>query len=646
MSFQPIFKIILLSYTLFLMSCSGSSSSSGSSGSTTDGGGTTDSGESIIMAASSSASSSTRSSSHSDTTYFTPFRFSTILQDSYTPTNLTSTTSISTRSRYMIKSSGGNYLAIGSSGAASANSTLSTYNDTVAKIFEAIADSNNSNYFRFDSELHGLFSLDIDTSGNVYFANNWGTASTPTSRGYVVFYYDPTTRYIQAKSRYSYNLSTYTHSSTADSSFSFANYYLRESGGSLSVVASSSSATAFSLYSSPINVSMPTNFNPDSIAYQTNSRVSIANYVSNTTSSVEGTSGRVYQNMSSSYTSQISAVGDNSTTETAAISMLNTIETTLTNEGASLRYPKALYLAFRKGALKTTLASDGIANGTLGMNTVPYVYFTNEADSSGVHHPFMVMASYSISDKPNRLVDVNRPPGDGTTGGYATQSVTRDATLQLYLVKIPLKNYGEISSLTENTMPATLNSDAGSAVSDTVYNYASTSGSGVAVDGVVIYPSLNNTLSTAQSQAEITSGGIHVGQGMGLHYHADGHTARSNDFNLYNINDYIGQNHPPLIGFAFDGVALFGTYESSYPSMEGYDVSLDSYGGHSHGTLGYHYHAHQVSKTTNNNVTYNLHVLLKGAWKGKINSIPEFWDTSRDEPAYSLSQRHKYVGKP
>jgi|GEM_PF-3183719 len=42
---------------------------------------------------------------------------------------------------------------------------------------------------------------------------------------------------------------------------------------------------------------------------------------------------------------------------------------------------------------------------------------------------------------------------------------------------------------------------------------------------------------------------------------------------------------------------------------------------------------------------YTLHTLMKGAWKGKINDIPEFWDSSRGEPAYALSQRNRYVGK-
>jgi|GEM_PF-2677000 len=132
---------------------------------------------------------------------------------------------------------------------------------------------------------------------------------------------------------------------------------------------------------------------------------------------MEGVSGKVRENLMSAYTSQVASTGLNSSTTTAASTMLDTIETTLTSEGASLRYPKALYLAFRAGLLTQTLASDGIANGTLGMQGTPYVYFTNEADDSGDHHPFMVIATYSIGDKPNRLLDVSRPPGMGLVQG-------------------------------------------------------------------------------------------------------------------------------------------------------------------------------------------------------------------------------------
>jgi hypothetical protein len=601
--------------------------------------------ETITTNASSSASPATASATHTDLFYFAPFNFTTILQNTYTPTGLLTASAFTTRTRFMIKGSTGNYLNIGNSGLTTASALTVNYKDTLSKIFETIADANQPTWFRIDSELHSLFSLDTDTSGNVSFLNNYGSALAPASRGYVVFSYDNVTKLIQAKARYTYNLSTLTHLSTADAVFTNANYYLQENLGVYKLVVSSGSATQFTIYQSPIATAMPFDFNPNLISYQINPSVLIASYISNTTTGVEGPSGKVRQNLSATYLTQVAAIGDDSGTSAAATTILNTIETTLTSEGATLRYSKNLYLAFRKALLNQILQSDNTANGTLGMNTAPYVYFTNESDGL-VHHPFMVIASYSVADKPNRLLDVFRPPGDGTTSGYASQSVTRDSTLQVYLVKIPLKNYGLVSSGLENTMLATLNSDAGYPGSNNAYVYASLSAVAMAADGVVIYPTYNNTLVPAQSVAEVTTSGIHVGQGMGLHYHADGHSTLSNDLTLYNIHDYVGQSHPPVIGFAFDGIAIFGIYESSYSSMEGYGTALDEFGGHTHGVLGYHYHSHKALTTTSTGTSYSLHILLKGAWKGKINSIPEFWDTTKNEPAYALSQRHKYVGKP
>ena len=166
------------------------------------------------------------------------------------------------------------------------------------------------------------------------------------------------------------------------------------------------------------------------------------------------------------------------------------------------------------------------------------------------------------------MLDVPVPPGDGT-GSYPDSNVTRDAVLQSFLHKIPLKDYGEVSSVTDNTLSTSLATDASSSTY-TVYSHASISTIGLAVDGVQIYPVYNNTLLPAVEKAEITSSGIHVGQGMGLHWHGDGHGATGNGLNLYNLPDYVGYMHPPLIGFGLDGVALYGKYESSYDYMDGY----------------------------------------------------------------------------
>lgn len=616
-----------------------SSNTTGGTGTSTSG----SSGEIIAMAASSPASLATASATHSDPLYFAPFSFATILNDAFAPGSLTVASTFITRNRYLLSVGSAGYLTVGSSGAAIATTTLVTMADTLAKVVEAVADDSQPQWFRLDSELHELRALDSDPNGNLVFLDNWGTATTPTGRGYVVFAYDTTTKLLQAKARYAYNTTTYAH--TADMAFAASGFYLQQAAGAFNLVSSAAAATAVTLHVTPLAVAIPGDFNPDMTPYQPNAAVLIKTFVGNATTDIEGASGHVYQNLNPNYMSQVAAVGDDAGTATAASTMLDTIETALHAEGAALRYPKTLYLAFRKGALQTTLQAHGIANGTLGMHTVPYVYFTNAVDSAGVHHPFMVLASYSLADKPNRLFDVCKPPGDASTPNYPTQKVTRNATLQLYLVKIPLRDYGLTTTLTDNTLPATLNSDEGNRDPNSVYNYASTSAVAVAVDGVVIYPAVNNTLATAQSCAEVTSTGIHVGQGMGLHYHGDGHSVQSNDLTLYNIHDYPGQSHPPVIGFGFDGVALFGIYETSYQNMQGYTVKLDEYGGHSHDALGYHYHAHRATAVSPGSKSYTLHVLMKGAWKGKINAIPSFWDPTKNEPAYALSQQTVYVGK-
>ena len=427
---------------------------------------------------------------------------------------------------------------------------------------------------------------------------------------------------------------------------------------------------------------MPVDFNPNNYTYVKNGRVPIVDYVSNSISDMEGNGGKVKQNMSSTYLPQVAYVGYNTSTNTAASTMLDTIFSSASTNGYTIRYSKDVYTKFREGALKVLLKCDSIANGTYGQNAVPYVYFTNENN-----HPFMCVASYSISDKPNRLLDVHRPPGDGHAGssGYDDQNVTRDATLQLYLYKIPMRDYGlvtDVSNNSSNTYNTLLNNLRDDYKYDknytdlqcgpyTPYNYAGISGIGVAIDGIVIYPIYNNILNTAPYTAEITPTGVHVGRGMGLHYHSDGHSALNNNMNLYNMSDYVNRYHPPVIGFGLDGIALYGVYETSYSSMDGYNVSLDNFGGHSHGDYGYHYHCHNLSSVQNiiqdgsnnihtdfdvkngvngapspSNISYELYIMMKGAWKGNINSIPEFWNTSEKAPAYSLNQQHRYVGKP
>lgn len=589
-----------------------------------------------IAVANSPPSPSVASAQHGDPLHFTPFGFARTLQNRYTP-SLATAENFSPRGRFLLSTHDGAFLSIGPKGSVEATKAFGTYQDTLVKVVEAVPEGAG---FRLDSELHALYSLDAK-SDRLVFKNNWGVASAGDSPGAVVFSYDAETHRLRALSRSAYNTATFGHSS--DASFAKGKF-VRFEGGQFVLVATEAEATPLTLSLSPIDVTMPRDFNPDAVPYQPNARVSVKDWVRNSRNDVESSQGKFLKDLDPQYRPQVAEVGNSTATRAAATAALDQIQKTLEAEGAKLRYSKALYLAFREGALNTLLASDGIANGWLGMNTVPFVYFTNAVDAQGRHHPFLVVLSYSISDKPNRLVDVARPPGDGEAGGYAEQTVTRDATLQLYMTKIPLRDYGLVKAFADNALPRSLKSEARASGPDDAYTYASTSAVGIAVDGVVVYPVLNNTLATAHEVAEITSTGIHVGRGMGLHYHGDGHTAANHDLTLYNLTDYAGQKHPPLLGFGLDGVALFGAYEASHPNMQGFAGGLDEFGGHGDPVLGYHYHAHLVSAKTAQGTPYTLHVLMKGAWKGKITDVPEFWDKPRGEPAYAMSQRHAYVG--
>ena len=114
---------------------------------------------------------------------------------------------------------------------------------------------------------------------------------------------------------------------------------------------------------------------------------------------------------------------------------------------------------------------------------------------------------------------------------------------------------------------------------------------------------------------------------------------------MYNDTDYAGKTHPPLIGFGYDGIALFAKYRTSTDStLLGYSTALDAFGAHDHDSIGYHYHAHVVSNITYQDLqsssgalktgcittgcTTSLNVLMKGAYVGNTNSIPFFRSNS------------------
>ncbi len=553
--------------------------------------------------------------------------------------------SLTTRERYLISTAnstsapGNTYLAIEPStntalGFTMPAATTSTYADYLQSIVQAVEDTTagQPSCFRFDSHINPNETLDFDAStSSLVFRNNWGAA--PVGYGYVCFAYDSTSHTLQAIRRYTYDITTYTHS--LDASFTASGWYVHYEAGKFSLTAMAANATPLYVFKSPIDVSIPTDFNPKAIPYQPNAPVNISAWLEHSILMLEGSNnnGQFTQGLNSKYTPQVKVAGPDAATLAASNDMLQTIATTLAAENHALRYDIAVYAAFRAGLLERAMLSDASANGVYNHAVAPYVYFTNEADANGSHHPFMVIACYSVLERPHQLLDINRPPGAPTPQApmYPQQDVTRNETLQNYLVKIPMRDYGLVANLTDNAMlpSQTLAGTANMPTTNySVWNYASINESGVLIDGVVYFPAYNNTLVPSQQQAELSANGCHVGQGMGMHCHADGYTAQNNNLNLYNDADYVGETHPPLIGFGFDGIAVYGAYTSQYPSMDGAAVALDEYGGHRHDAASpYHYHSQVMDPPVSAGVPYKLHVLGNvGAWRGNIVDVPNFWN--------------------
>jgi hypothetical protein len=596
--------------------------------------------------------------------YSTPAPFVNAVQTNYAPGSLTPTSALSNRGRYLLSdtSTGGtdaNFLTIVDPYSATAgygasaekiSSSNATYQSFLAKLVQLVVQSDG--FYRLDSHLHPNNSIDA-RSADTYqlkFRNNFGKVST--KYGYVTFSYDSSTKKLQAKKRYLYDLaiasSTGTASYTLDSAFAASDYYVKLSGTTFSLVADAANASPLYFFNSPLDLGIPSFMNPKGIGFVPNAAAPFK-----IKDSATAVLTNFANNLTTSYKSQVSVAGPDATTKTAADAMLASIKSTLEANSETLRYAPAVYTAFRDGALAAKLVSDGIADGTPGQYMVPYVYFTNEKDTTtGSYHPFMVIVHHGNQSSPNGLIDIPRPPGDGTQP-YGDGKVTRYANMEGYVTAIPLKSYGQVSAVTQNSFTSNLWIDVNGMVSlpgsgsysmpKNVYTWADKADNGVLIDGSVMFPVFNNVLMPSHLAGELSASGCHVGQGGGgPHCHADGYRPGF-PLGLYNDADYVGKVHPPLVGFGYDGIALFGMYRSgSDTAMLGYAIALDGFGAHEHDGIGYHYHAHTVDNyqpenTTDTTYKSTLHVLMKGAYVGKTASIPFF----RESASFT---KNKYLG--
>ena len=608
-------------------------------------------------------------------TYYGPASYTNILAKSYSPKFSISSQGMTTnRGRYLLSTSPkvsttANYLSIGSTYNATTGyvaqsgtiPTTTTYGAYFSKLIQVVANSSdNSGFYRLDSHLHSNYSLDADEADGykLKFRNNFG--KTASTYGYVVFSYDSSTNLLRAEKRYIYHLnpksttdargkSVVTYSATYTEDMNFANkYYVSYSKGVYKLVPQPSSATKLYFYTPSDDYGIPSRFNPANTPYASNSA---APYSSNVSPDlVESGNTAFYTRINTTYRPQVQTAGSDAKTKLSADQFLATIPTNLAPQGDKLRYAPALYTAFRDAALAGKLASAAPADGVPGQKLVPFVYFTNEKDAAGRFHPFMIIVTYTVPGSPQGLLDIPGPPFLGK--GSSTTPVTRYSNLGYFIVRIPMKDYGQVSNVIDNAMLPKSDNWVVNLVTDSHcgepnspiatcpiydnYNYASTAEMGVLIDGSIIFPLLNNALMPSQWKGELSTYGCHVGQGgEGPHCHSDAFNTGQSIITLYNDNDYLNKLHPPLIGFGYDGVALFGSYRKSKDTaMAGYSEPLDAFGGHNHDGIGYHYHAHVAILPDSYNVNSNgfkieakntpVNVLLKGAWAGNINSVPYF----------------------
>lgn len=509
-----------------------------------------------------------------------------------------------------------------------ASNSSSTDDLLLRAMFKLIAEDNDA--FRIVSTKHSNFVLDkADDSDAVILRDYRSGSRDDATAGYLAFSVTGTSPLtIQAVARYYYDSESAGFVSDAD----WTEQYLDYQNASLQL--SADTGSEFYFYEPPLDFAIPFDFNPEQIARVSNDEL--------TPITKDGDLSDLERQISAEYAAQVATAGVDDETAAAAETMLNSIQATLESEGANMRYAAEFYLTTRTGMLSRLYESSDSTDGQLGQNTIPYVYFTNEMDDDGNHHPFMVIASYGLPDSLTLLWDVPKPPGGGDGATYEEQQVTRSIHKELFLIKVPIRDYGEVDSLTENNMENDLASDVGSALLNH-HTYASVSSTGVAIDGVLIYPSYNNSLHVSQNEAELSAHGMHSGRGLGAHYHADAFSAYAKGLNMYNIEDYDGRRHPPIISLGFDGIAGYGIYLEGDTSSDGVDVPLDDFGGHEHGDYGYHYHSYAIDAVSDKEqVSYKAHQLPPfGAWSGRINDIPDFWDGTAPNV---IGGRSKWLG--
>ena len=117
---------------------------------------------------------------------------------------------------------------------------------------------------------------------------------------------------------------------------------------------------------------------------------------------------------------------------------------------------------------------------------------------------------------------------------------------------------------------------------------------------------------------------------------------------LYSAANYSADTtmHPPLIGWALDGPAIWGRY--LHTTSAGFSTPLDACGGHQHGSFEYHYHAQVFTATWDADGQPGSTALIGSqypaftagpfqCWRGNASAIDDFWNVNASSTCILLA---------
>jgi len=216
----------------------------------------------------------------------------------------------------------------------------------------------------------------------------------------------------------------------------------------------------------------------------------------------------------------------------------------------------------------------------------------------------------------SNLNDIPHPPGGtgGVTGeaSKSTKNVVDTAFIPIAPTALPkAAASNNMAAFDVSTGSGRYSYLKNSATGDGEFGLPSDDGVGVGANGAPIFPVYNNVVQVTPDRCEVDRCNEHVGQGGGQpHWHGDPFGDEKTTTCLYGPSNYVDSagkqavtNHPPIIGFSFDGYRIYGRHLSE--SAPGYAAPLlDMCGGHTHdsatdvdrlglplgGSTGYHYH--------------------------------------------------------